>query len=79
MAGIFAVLRTGGTERRGNWDPAVFTTMGGALSLTLEVSVRELFLRQSQGRRVQPDSWRCAGGGRWGARGRHDLGMRVVG
>ena len=58
MDGIFAVVRMGGTERMGVEFVGVFTTIGGALSLMLEVIARVLFFRQSQGRRTQPDSCR---------------------
>lgn len=77
MAGILAGARARalGTERVGVGVFGVLTTMGGALSLVLSLRRRALFFRQSQGRRVQPGSWRCAGGGRCGALGRHDLGM----
>ena len=73
IEGIFAVDNTRGTG--GVWDLLVWvlTMIAGPTSLMVSERERELFLRQSQGRRVQPVSWRCAGGGRCGALGRQSL------
>jgi hypothetical protein len=59
MEGIFTVgrVRRSCVGMRGD-----LTTMV-RLVVSLDVSrVRELFFKQAQGRLVQPESWRCAGG-----------------
>lgn len=77
MEGIFAVVRVRGTERSCVARLGALMSMGELVVSVVVSRVRELFFKQSQGRLVQPDSWRCAGGGLRGALGRHDFGMKV--